>query len=187
MNSKIILINGTSSSGKSTLCKALKAELNEPFWYIASDQFIDIGMSPSRKDKGGKFDWNDLRPKFFDGFHRVLPSFASAGNNLIVEHIIEFPHWMDDLVVLLKDFDVFFVGLHCPLEVLEKHERKRGDRQIGEASYHMKTHDYCTYDLEIDCQSSIEDNIQTIITAWQQRKSPSAFEKIHQESNSKEI
>jgi len=49
LSGKIILINGTSSAGKSTLCKALKEALDEPFWYLASDQFIDIGMAPSRK------------------------------------------------------------------------------------------------------------------------------------------
>ncbi len=170
MSGKIILINGTSSAGKSTLCKALQNALDEPFWHISSDQFIDIGMAPSRLDRGGKFDWSEVRPKFFDGFHRVLPAFASAGNNLIVEHIIESHVWMDDLLRLLKDDDVFFVGLHCPLEVIEKRELERGNRHIGEAKYHMKTHDYCKYDLEIDCRHSTEENVEAVITSWQQRK-----------------
>jgi len=190
LNGKIIIINGTSSAGKSTLCKALKETLTEPFWHISSDQFIDIGMAPSRKDRGGRFDWSQLRPKFFDGFHNVLPAFASAGNNLIVEHIIESPDWMDNLVELLKDFDVFFVGLHCSIEVIEKRERERGNRQIGEAQYHMKTHDYCTYDLEVECQDDVLKNAQTIITAWQKRKSLSAFRQMYQDKitvSSKEL
>lgn len=64
-------------------------------------------MAPSYIDRGGRFDWIKLRLKFFDRFHNVLPAFASAGNNLIVEHIIESPDWIDNLVELLKDFDVF--------------------------------------------------------------------------------
>lgn len=176
---KIILLNGTSSAGKSTLCKALKTVLNEPFWYMASDQFIEIGMAPTRKNKGGKFDWGDLRPTFFDGFHHVLPAFAGAGNNLIVEHIVEVESWLDDLLRLLHGFDVFFVGVHCPLEELEKRERERGDRKIGEARYHLKTHDYCQYDFEVDSRKPAADNAEQIVKAWHERTKPSIFEQMY--------
>ncbi len=156
----------------------MKDTLGEPFWYMASDQFIEIGMAPSRKDKGGDFDWGILRPKFFDGFHRLLPAFAAAGNNLIVEHIVEFESWLNDLLRLLSGFDVFFVGVHCPLSEVEKRERERGDRQKGEARYHMKTHDYCVYDFEVDSREPASDNAERIVNAWRQRKSPSAFERM---------
>lgn len=146
---------------------------------MASDQFIEIGMAPSRIDKGGKFEWGEVRPRFFDGFHQVLPAFASAGNNMIVEHIIEFETWMTDLLKLLHGFDVFFVGVHCPLDEVEKRERERGDRQIGEARYHMKTHDYCNYDFEVDSREPATQNVKRIATAWQQRKRPSAFERMY--------
>jgi hypothetical protein len=33
--------------------------------------------------------WQQMRPRFFDGFHRCLPALATAGNDLIVERIIE--------------------------------------------------------------------------------------------------
>lgn len=179
MNGKIILVNGTSSAGKSTLCKHLRDALEEPFWYTASDQFIDVGMAPSRKEKGGRFDWGKLRPKFFDGFHRVLPAFASAGNNLIVEHIIESQAWMNKLVIALHNFDVFFVGVHCPLEVIEKRELERGNRFIGEAKYHMKTHAYCKYDFEVDCQDDTQLNAEVIKKAWLNRSALSAFEQMY--------
>ena len=177
---KIILLNGTSSAGKSTLCKALKTALSEPFWYMASDQFIEVGMAPTREDEGGAFDWEALRPNFFDGFHRVLPVFAGAGNNLIVEHIVEAESWLDDLLRLLHGFDVFFVGVHCPLVELEKRERERGNRQVGEARYHLKTHDYCQYDFEADSRKPAADNAEQIIRAWRRRMSPSAFEQMYQ-------
>ena len=42
------------------------------------------------------------------------PNGEVAVNSLIVEHVIEFPYWLDDCVRLLTPFDVFFVGVHCP-------------------------------------------------------------------------
>ena len=146
---------------------------------MASDQFIEAGMAPSRKDRGGDFDWGVLRPKFFDGFHRVLPAFAGAGNDLIVEHIIESKSWLHDLLELLHSFDVFFVGVHCPLTELERRERERGDRQIGEARFHMKTHDYCLYDFEVDSREPAAENAERIVSAWRQRGSFSAFRKMY--------
>ena len=74
-----------------------------------------------------------MRPHFFEGFHNCLPALASAGNNLIVEHIVETAEWMERLLRLLEPFDVYFVGIHCPLEELERREKARGDRRIGEA------------------------------------------------------
>ncbi len=47
-----------------------------------------------------------LRPGFFAGFHRCLPALAAAGNDLIVEHVIEFPAWRADLAELLDGLDV---------------------------------------------------------------------------------
>jgi chloramphenicol 3-O-phosphotransferase len=33
----------------------------------------------------------------FAGFHRCLPALAAAGNDLIVDHVIEYRRWRDDL------------------------------------------------------------------------------------------
>ena len=64
--------------------------------------------------------------KFFDGFHRCLPALAAAGNDLIVEHIIEFRAWREHLARLLGGLDVFLVGVHCDLAEIDRRERDRG-------------------------------------------------------------
>ena len=86
---KVIFLNGTSSAGKSSISKELQNCLPEPFWHLASDQFIEAGMLPKRVNDGGPFDWRLNRPIFFDGFHRCIKALADAGNNLIVDHVIE--------------------------------------------------------------------------------------------------
>ena len=88
----IILLNGASSSGKSTLARHCQDLLEQPFLHLSSDQLVDGGALPRRRDATGPFAWPEhLRPLFFDGFHRCIPAMASAGNNLLVDHIIEYP------------------------------------------------------------------------------------------------
>ncbi|MEZ4647311.1 MAG: AAA family ATPase [Candidatus Eisenbacteria bacterium] len=128
---KIILINGASSAGKSTLARALQQELPEPFLHLSFDHLRTSDALPMARIRNGTVDWERMRPAVFDGFHRSLAAFAEAGNNLIVDHIIESERWRTDLVELLTPFDVFCVGVHCPLPELERRERSRGDRRIG--------------------------------------------------------
>ncbi len=77
----------------------------------------------------------------------------AAGNDLIVEHIIEFRAWRTDLARLLDGLDVFLIGVHCDLAEIDRRERARGDRRIGEGRAHVETdliHSLGPYDLDID-------------------------------------
>lgn len=132
-----------------------------------------------RRIENGEFPWSGMRAAFFEGFHRCLPALAEAGNNLIVEHIVETKAWMTRLVQFLAPFDVFFVGLHCPLSELEKRELERGDRRPGEArqDYDL-VHGFGTYDIEINSIQPLEDNVNAVLTAWQSRTRPSAFHRM---------
>ena len=179
---KILFLNGASSAGKSTLAKAIQRQIDEPFWHVSSDQFVDAQMLPSRRDEGDDFAWSVMRPRFFDAFHGCLPAMASAGNNLIVDHVIEFESWMNDLVVLLAPYDVFFVGVHCPLAELERRERERKNRAIGEGRDHLEVvHTFGDYDYEIDTTTATPDeNAYTLICAWHERRRPSTFQHMFQ-------
>ena len=54
---RIILLNGASSSGKSTLARAMQQALPEPFLHVSSDHLVDSGMLPARRDPAGPFAW----------------------------------------------------------------------------------------------------------------------------------
>ena len=179
MNGKIILVNGASSSGKSTFCRALQARLDEPFWHFSIDHLRGAGILPTARIEKGDFSWSGMRPAFFEGFHRCLPALAGAGINLIVEHIIETKAWMSRLTHLLESFDVFFVGLHCPLSELEKRELQRGDRRAGEARQDYDVvHTFGTYDHEIISIQLPEDNVDEVLKMWQLRTPPSAMDRM---------
>ena len=181
LTGKIILLNGASSSGKSTLAQGLQAALDEPFWHFSIDHLIAANVLPKGRINAGEFPWRDLRPHFFEGFHRCLPALAAAGNNLIVEHIVETEAWMQRLLHLLSGVDVFFVGVHCPLPELERRERERGNRRLGEARADFEiTHTFCRYDFEVLTTLPLEENVKAVIAAWKKRRPPGAFERVRQ-------
>lgn len=173
----IIFIHGASSSGKSTLARGVQAAIDQPFWHISIDKLRDAGVLPSQRIKSGEFQWKgDMRRRFFDGFHHSLVAYAEAGNNLIVEHILDTPGWREDLARLLAPFDVFFVGVHCSVEELRRREAARGDREMGSAERDFHTiHLGLHYDFEVQSEAGFESNVARLIAAWRARRAPSAF------------
>ncbi len=171
------MLNGASSAGKSTLCRGLQAQLDEPFLQFSLD-FLMFGAEvlPKRRDEGGAFGWGQMRPKLFAGYYGCLAALANAGNNLVIDYIVETKDQLERLVGLLAPFDVFFVGVHCPLPELERRERARGDRRAGDARRDLETvHSFSRYDFELDSSGSPGANAAKIICAWKARPASGVF------------
>jgi chloramphenicol 3-O phosphotransferase len=164
MAARIILLNGTSSAGKSTLAAALRPLLPETFCYYASDQLADARFRPLTEPAR----WEG-REAFFSGFHRSIAAFAEAGLDLLIEHIVEQASWAHQLRELLHPFDTFWVGVHVPLDVLEQRERLRGDRALGEAQEHLRTHDHCVYGMEVENVGTPAMAATQVFRAWSLR------------------
>ncbi|QPH52518.1 chloramphenicol phosphotransferase CPT family protein [Pontivivens ytuae] len=176
---RIIFLHGASSSGKSTLARALQARIEAPFWHISIDHLRDSGVLPTDRFRSGEFDWRAARAPFFDGFHRSLAAYAGAGNDLILEHILDTDGWLEQLSRLFAPFDVFFVGLHCPREELIRREAARGDRPAGSAARDFETvHEGKRYDLELQAIDPLADNVEALLAAWRCRSAPSAFDQL---------
>lgn len=182
---RIVLPNGASRGGKSTLARAVRARSRRPFWHDSIDHLNAGDVLPRETIDLGEFEWSSPRQAFFEGFHRSIPAFAEAGNNLLVEHIIEERRWMDRLLLLLEPYDVFVVGLHCPMEELERREIERGDRRIGEArSDSAITHAFGTHDLELTTTLPVVDQATALLSAWETRPRPGACAPMAQRSRS---
>lgn len=171
MAGQLILVNGASSAGKTTLCRALRDALPAPFLHFSLDFFMfDADVLP-RTPEGKIKDWPTLRPNVFEGFNRCLPALLDAGNNLVVDYIIETPQMWAQFTEFLRGYDVFLVGVHCPVEELERREQARGDRRGGDARRDAATvHTFTAYDLELDCQTLLEQNVARVVEAWQARQ-----------------
>ncbi len=134
-------------------------------------------MLPKRRDESGEFAWATMRPKLFEGYYNCLHALTGAGNNLVIDYIVENAGQLQRLVEILGGFDVFYVGVHCPLEELERRERLRGDRGTGDARRDLETvHTFSGYDFEVDSTLPAQQTAELIIAAWKVRRGPSVFE-----------
>jgi chloramphenicol 3-O phosphotransferase len=179
----VIFLHGASSSGKSTIARRLQATIEQPFLHYSIDHLRDAGVWPWDRIRSGEITWTDIRSQYFDGFHRSLAGFVEAGNNIIVEHILDTPGWLGHLQQLLAGRDVFFVGVRCDLVVLNRREAARGDRPIGSAEADYRSiHAGIDYDCEVDTTGGDLDGlVAKLISAWRGRSSSGVFHKLKPE------
>lgn len=155
--STIIFLNGTSSSGKTSLLKTLQNQLQEPYLDMGIDKFI--WMLPSRYLNRPL--WDDVLGKahqsgllglvLFSGMHHAIAASAQRGNNVLADHVFVEKAWADECAQLFAKMNAYLIGVKCPLEILEQREIDRKDRTLGQArAQYDVIHKYVTYDLEVD-------------------------------------
>ena len=123
---KIMYLNGASSSGKTSLARALQSVLNKPFYHLSTDTFA--AMLVRRPGLGGAWDGNVVGTKFGVGFVGCVAAMAKAGNNVIVDDVLcesyRYDGKVDALtglnllkqrVMALEPFSVLYVGVFCAL------------------------------------------------------------------------
>jgi chloramphenicol 3-O phosphotransferase len=166
--SRIILLNGAGSVGKSSIAKALQMIAAAPFLHVEMDAFITMmpevywdhpdGLTFETVQEDGKpsvvIRSGPVAERTFRGMRLAIAAMAQAGNNLIVDDVMlgdELAEYRD----LLADFSLHVVGVFAPLDVLEARERARGDRLIGLARWqHDRVHQGKRYDLELDASAA---------------------------------
>jgi chloramphenicol 3-O phosphotransferase len=165
---QVIVLNGTSSAGKSTLTRALQARLGGPWLGVGIDTVVFALPAAYRDlprwaevfryvpaDPGShapfRIETGDLGYRLVEGMHRMVASVADAGLSVIVDHVLLEPEWLPDLAGRLAGHEVLFVGVRCPLDVVVGREAARKDRTIGQAAAQFDVvHRAGGYDLEVD-------------------------------------
>ncbi|MGF1484016.1 MAG: chloramphenicol phosphotransferase CPT family protein [Opitutales bacterium] len=173
----VIFLNGTSSSGKTTVAEAYQRLAPEPVLYASVDHFIFMLSDRVLEDDDLR---TELLPPVVHAFHRALPLLANCGTPVVVDHVLERKRWLEDCLLSLREHTVYFVGLQCPMTLLESRERERQDRQIGLARKQAAiVHKHCCYDFEIDTSCTTpEEAAQQLIGLVSCGIPPVAFEKM---------
>ncbi|PWI19918.1 chloramphenicol phosphotransferase [Streptomyces sp. Act143] len=172
----VIFLNGTSSSGKSSIATALLSVLDEPYFHLPVDAFHAMRSSaPVPPDQLGT-----VLHRTWQGFHRAVAGMAAAGNNVVVDHVLSAEWRLRDCLSLFVPRQVVFVGVHCPPEELERRERGRGDRPAGLAARQLEqVHSHGIYDIECDTSRATPRECAVRIKEFLPgRPTPTAFERL---------
>lgn len=190
----IIFLNGPSSAGKTSIARVLQRHLSDPYLHMALDTFLGMFPSSFVQTAGGSGEipsasdgdaaiaiyLTPVARRLISGYHHAIAACALAGNNLIVDHVLLERQWLEECVALLANIAVFFVGIHCPLQMLEARERARGDRTAGLARAQFdRVHAHRLYDLEVDSSlSSAQACATRVVQALQHPPTRSAFQQL---------
>ncbi len=162
---QIIVLNGVSSVGKTSVAKAIQDIARRPFLHVQMDAFLE--MLPRRAldhPNGLLFDRIDgqtidvktghIVELALAGMRNAIASMAECGNNLVVDDVF-FGDEDIEYRRLLKPYMLRVIGLFAPLTVVQDRERARGDRDIGLAKGQFeRVHSGRSYDLELDTASA---------------------------------
>ena len=201
MQGKIIFLNGTSSAGKTTLALALQEALPDQWLHVALDQFRDglpakyRGLNSPEGSTGeaglnvvpvtdGETHYTAIKfgstgRTMLLGMRRAIRALADAGNNIIIDDIVLEKAFLEDYLSVFNGLDVVFVGVRCPLTVINEREKARPGRFPGTALGHIEIcHSHDDYDVDVDTSIDSPVDCALKVVEFLDTKPPGAFERI---------
>ncbi len=149
---KLLLLTGTTGSGKTTTCKEFVARQDELWLHFGADQFLG-GVMPRKFVDGGPRAHEGLQKvpddpanpdgprhlklgryglQMFNTFHAMIAAGVRAGSNIIVDHITTLePPLLQSCLEHFRDLPVFFVALKPPLDVVPERLDARLDKIVS--------------------------------------------------------
>ncbi|WP_244940886.1 chloramphenicol phosphotransferase CPT family protein [Legionella sainthelensi] len=176
---EIIILNGTSSAGKTTLAKAMQDDFIIPYLHCSFDTLIMLApkrywedaASPEQSPHNAYLEQGvrmievqkNGQPKkieavfgpvfqsIIDAMPLVVAELVATGNKVIFDQVYHNQKMFDDCKRAFAPYHVLRIGVHCPLNIVEERERMRGDRVLGRArGLYDLVHQYGQDDLSID-------------------------------------
>jgi len=137
---EVIVLNGVSSSGKSTIARALQSMLELPWLHVEVDAFLRMLPVKGLAEVAA----------VVRGANAAVAALAREGNRVIYDCVLG-RELVDDLRAELAGTSTLWGGVQCAADVLAERERDRGDRMIGQARAQLAAaHQGVDYDLEVD-------------------------------------
>jgi chloramphenicol 3-O phosphotransferase len=194
MTGKIIILNGTSSSGKTSITKDLfKLFPKDETCLLSYDTFIEdyfkllanrfpiySDIDYSKPHPGNKF----ILPSIKILFYHTVQTFSELGKTVIVDIVLSDKKQLLEISKILEDYYVLFVGVHCPVEELRRREIARGDRRKGTAEYQLGfVHQNAVYDLEVSSFDNSSNECSLYIKNYFDKEHPvKAFQTMIEQS-----
>jgi chloramphenicol 3-O phosphotransferase len=135
----VIVLNGPSSVGKSSLMRAFAERASTPFACLEEPWF---GRLPTRF-----LAWPETLGPHVEGVLAGLAASARLGNQFIISAAGIPQGQFEDA---LRAVATLYVGLEAPLDVLVRRQLSQNDKFGGLAEESVQVHQGWTYDLRID-------------------------------------
>jgi chloramphenicol 3-O phosphotransferase len=158
MSTDIIVLNGGSSSGKTSIARCLQDLLPEPWLTLSVDDLV--AASPGRGEEGELITFTPNGAVAVGaGFRRLeaawyhgIAAIARAGVGVIVDDVfLSGGASQARLRQALSGLEVLWVGVRCDGAVAAARETARSDRVAGMAAAQAEVvHQGVVYDIEID-------------------------------------
>lgn len=161
-NPRVLVLNGGSSSGKSSLARALQEVLDDVWLRLGVDTLVDAAP-PRLLEPGGLEFGADGRVSVGAAFTAVerqwmagIAAMATAGAHVLVEdNFVSGPVSQQGWLAALHGTTVGWVGVRCAADVAATREAARGDRTAGMAAQQAElVHIGISYDVEVDTGSA---------------------------------
>ena len=197
---RILVLNGTSSSGKTTLASALQITLADQYEVVGLDRWLqgvprELFIHVDRADHppvdgflipmrdGAQIALPTLGPAAVSVLREMYESFAAsadAGTNLIVDDVLCHPAAIALAIAQFAKRDAWLICVWCPVEIAIERERLRSDRAKGGAALFASiAHADTVYDIRVDTSIlSPEEAAARIVAALSTADGPSAFRRL---------
>ena len=148
MHPNAIVLHGPTSSGKSSLAKALQADAGSAAFHVSLDAFVTMAnrgdmRSEEERELAYRIHCENLRSTLA----RVVNTDFEIILDLVLRDTVEF----ESCLRVLSPRRICVVRVWAPLSVLEAREQAREDRGGGMAREQFEHPAYKrTYDLEVD-------------------------------------
>lgn len=142
---RVIVVNGASGAGKSTVLQRLQQEQSALPWVIF-DEPEQVGTV-----RPEYLIWRDQTPALHRGYLAAIGAMASAGNLVAVA---AGGRTQSDFKEHLGPTSTSWIGLFCDLEILRQREQGRTGRWGGIAEASADVHEGWRYDLTFDTSDS---------------------------------
>jgi chloramphenicol 3-O phosphotransferase len=118
------------------------------------------------------------------GYHRAVAALASDGNDVVMGYPLSERWRLDDLLDVLRVYDVTLVDIRCSLNELERRERVRGDRPVGLAKSQSDVFAHGDRDIVVDTTThSPEACAAQIVRVLDDLAGPKAFDRLRGNRN----
>lgn len=191
--SKIILLNGASSSGKTSVARGIQHCSKTSWLTFGVDTFIEMMPYPSPDKKNAYFsgtpgknnhgptvsiETTEKGAKLFGAMADFASLLADDGHDVIVDEVLFTDAQLRLYVEKLKAHTVYFVGIYCDLALMQEREFLRRNRSLGLSNdqaerVHKGTREY---DLVVDTSRlSAFEAAQKIIARIESKQEPEGF------------